>query len=115
MDNGYSGVSEGSAYANGNGRAKEFFSRERAIALEVEKGRERFCKSLSERIKEEAAAEAKRRDLEYKQWEALLHVTAAAHKDPEWIDEIFTFPGDGKIRVKGDLDLSDHPSLNYLP
>ena len=98
-----------------NGFTGEFISLEKAVTHEVRGRRDQFKKSLSEKKMEVSRVEAKKRGIELEQWLGLLHVTAAAHKDLEWIDETFTFLGDGKIRVEGDLDLSNLPSLNYLP
>ena len=58
--------------------------------------------------------EAKKRSITVEQWQDLLHVAEATGKEKEWIDETFTFPGDGKIKVVGDLNLSNTP-VERLP
>lgn len=107
---------------NGNGFTGEFISLEKNSERRVEEGREKCREILPEKKIEEIPLEAEKRGIEENQWVDLLRVAAAARRvatvareDEEWIDETFSFPGDGKIIVEGDLDLSGCTSLNTLP
>lgn len=59
--------------------------------------------------------EAKKRSISVKQWQDLLHVAEVAGQTKEWIDEIFTFNGLGKIIVGTQLNLWCCTSLTRLP
>jgi len=49
--------------------------------------------------------ESKKREILPEQWLDLLHITDTSRKKREWIDETFTFPGGGKIKMENDLNL----------
>jgi len=59
--------------------------------------------------------EARKRGITVEQWQAVLHLAEAAGKTKEWIDEIFSFNGLGKIIVGTQLDLSGCTGLTHLP
>jgi len=80
----------------------------------AEEDRKNFV-SIDEMKKNEELLEAAKRKINLKQWLDLLHIVKAAHKDRKWIDETFTFPGNGKIETPGNLLLNGCTSLTHLP
>ena len=74
--------------------------------------------SIEKMEKADEVIEANKRNISLRQWIALLYVAgfkAERGKMKEWIDSVFRFPGGGKIRVDGDLDLNHCEGLAYLP
>ena len=60
-------------------------------------------------------SESGKRNISLRQWFDVLHIAKSAKKDMEWINKTFNFPGNGKIKTRGDLDLTDCTLLISLP
>ena len=59
--------------------------------------------------------EADKRHITGDQWSDLLKLVKITDQEQDWLDQTFSFPGGGRIRIKDTLDLTKCHSLAHLP
>ncbi len=59
--------------------------------------------------------EAGKRHITEDQWGDLLKLVKMTNQEQDWLDQTFSFPGGGRIRVRDTLDLTRCHSFTVLP